>query len=155
MAVKTLLRILQRPSSLVALENLKTPTPRARIKLRILLHHSEELAPSRLDRTLEGTHIEELEDEHRAVRVSPTLLQRRPTDVVHVHIVQSPEFLKQRILLAVDQHTLDVRPVAIARRIRDGAFFRGLTEERAETRRKTQNAQENKSVARSHDVSPP
>src|SRR5439155_21891613 len=56
-------------------------------------------------------------DEHAAVGERPALDERTHRLGVGVDLVQAPELREERVLVGVDEHRLDERPLAVARRV--------------------------------------
>src|SRR5438132_3237583 len=101
----------------VALERLEAP-PAGRLEAgAVLLHDADELAAALDPGAVLVLRFEEVEHEHAAVGERPALHQRAHRLGVRVDVVQATELGEQRVLVGIDDHRLDQRPLAVARRV--------------------------------------
>src|SRR5436190_8281514 len=100
-----------------ALERLEAP-PAGRLEAgAVLLHDADELAAALDPGAILVLRLEEVEHEHAAVGERPALHQRAHRLGVRVDVVQPAELGEQRVLVGIDDHRLDERPLAVARRV--------------------------------------
>src|SRR5438093_4001019 len=100
-----------------ALERLEAP-PAGRLEAgAVLLHDAEELAAAFDPGAILVLRLEEVEHEHAAVGERPALHERAHRLGVRVDVVQAAELGEQRVLVGIDDHRLDERPLAVAGRV--------------------------------------
>src|SRR6266852_6119106 len=110
--------ICHRPLRLaVALERLEAPPARRLEAGAVLLHDADELAAALDPGAVLVLRFEEVEHEHAAVGERPALHERAHRLGVRVDVVQAAELGEERVLVGIDDHRLDERPLAVARRV--------------------------------------
>lgn len=101
----------------VADEPLEPPATRRGIAVRVLEHDAQHLARALDHRMIRAHRAEQVEHDHRSVGKAPLAITLQRL-VVGVQVMQSAERIEQRVA-GLDDHALHVRPVAVARRVRD------------------------------------